>query len=93
MRTATRPLIGTSSRTNSFAIAGLVLSIIGIFLFSIILGPLGIIFGGVGWSRANRGAGGRGMSVAAVIIGVIDILLFIGLIAIASHTHNFRWHI
>jgi hypothetical protein len=84
----------TARASNGLAVAGLVLSVIGIFLFNIILGPLGIIFGGIGWSRANHGAAGKGMAIAAVIIGVFDVLLFIGLVALAASNHGrFVWHI
>jgi hypothetical protein len=83
----------TSTRSNGMAVAGFVLSIIGIFLFNIILGPLGVIFGGVGLSRANRGASNRGLAIAAVVIGVLDIVVFAMLIAFAAHGHvGFRWH-
>ncbi|HWE54040.1 MAG TPA: DUF4190 domain-containing protein [Acidimicrobiales bacterium] len=80
-----------TSRTNGLAIAGLVLSIIGIFVFSIVLGPLSMIFGGFGLSRANRGAGGRGMAIAALVIGAIDLIIGVVLIAALS-AHGYRWH-
>lgn len=84
----------TTKQGNGLAIAGLVVSIVGIFVFNIILGPLGIIFGGIGWSRANNGASGKGMAIAAVVIGVVDVLLFIGLVAVAASNHgHFVWHI
>jgi hypothetical protein len=38
----------TRSGANGFAIAGLVCGVIGLFLFNFILGPLAIIFGGIG---------------------------------------------
>ena len=69
---------------NGLAIAGLVCGIIGLLLFNIVLGPLAIIFGGVGWSRANRGARYKGMSIAAVILGVVDLVIFGIVVAVAS---------
>jgi hypothetical protein len=84
----------TTKQGNGLAIAGLVVSIVGIFVLNIMLGPLGIIFGGIGWSRANNGANGKGMAIAAVVIGIVDILLFIGLVAAAPSNHgHFVWHI
>jgi len=84
----------TRTGSNGFAIAGLVCGIIGVFLFQIILGPLAIIFGGIGVSRANRGVGHRGMAWAGVVLGIIDVLLFIVLIALAgSHHGHFYWHV
>ena len=41
---------------NGLAIAGLVCGLVGVLIFQYILGPLAIIFGGVGLSRAKRGA-------------------------------------
>lgn len=95
MSTTASPAVRTSSGTNGFAVAGLVVAIVGIFLFDIILGPLGIIFGAIGWSRANRGESGKGMSIAAVVLGIVDVLLFIVLVALIATNghHHFSWHI
>jgi hypothetical protein len=82
----------TRSGSNGLAIAGLVCGIIGLFILNFILGPLAIIFGGVGVSQANRGAGHRGLAWAGVVLGVIDIVLFVVLIAAAGHGHSFSWH-
>ena len=76
-----------TSRSNGIAIAGLVCGIIGLFLFNIILGPLAIIFGGVGLSRARRGAPSSGMARAAVILGIVDLVVFALILAFAS-THG-----
>ena len=77
-------------QSNGFAIAALVCGIVGLFIANFILGPLAIIFGGIGLSRANRGARGRGMALAGIILGVIAIVLFIILLAAASH-RGVRW--
>jgi uncharacterized Tic20 family protein len=70
---------------NGLAIAGLVCGLVGLIFFSVILGPLAVIFGGVGLSRAKRGSGHRGMSIAAIVLGVIDILLFVILVVAAAN--------
>lgn len=88
--TTTRTPVKTGS--NGLAIAGLVCGIVGIFLFSVILGPLAVIFGGTGLRNARRGARHHGMALAAVIIGVFDIVLFIVMLAVASNG-GFTWHI
>lgn len=78
---------------NGLAIAALVCGVVGLFLFQVVLGPLAVIFGGIGLNRANRGARRRGMALAGIILGVIDIILFIiGLVAISNH-HDFSWHV
>jgi hypothetical protein len=81
------------ARTNGFAIAGLVCGIVGVFLASIILGPLAIIFGGIGLNRANHSGGkGKGMSIAGVALGVIDVVLFV-IVAVAASKNGSMWHI
>ncbi|HLH45971.1 MAG TPA: DUF4190 domain-containing protein [Acidimicrobiales bacterium] len=82
----------TTRSTNGFAIASLVLSIVGFFFLSIILGPLGVIFGGIGLRRANAGASGRGMAIAGIVIGIVDIILFV-ILVIAATSGGFKWHI
>ncbi|WP_327287231.1 DUF4190 domain-containing protein [Streptomyces sp. NBC_01198] len=81
------------ARGNGLAIAGMVCGIVGIFLFNVILGPLALIFGGIGMRNARRGAGHHGMALAAVILGVFDILLFVVLLAVASSNGGFSWHV
>jgi Na+/melibiose symporter-like transporter len=79
--------------SNGLAIAGMVCGIVGIFLFSVILGPLAVIFGGAGLRNARRGARHHGMALAAVILGVFDIVLFIVMVAVVSNTGGFSWHV
>jgi hypothetical protein len=74
----------TGTRSNGLAIASLVCGIVGLLVFAIILGPLAVIFGGVGLSRANSGAGHRGMAIAGIVLGIVDVLLFVVLIVAAS---------
>ena len=90
---AENPTVSSTTRSNGLAIAGLVCGIVGIFLFNFILGPLAIIFGGIGWSRANRGSGHKGMSITAVVLGVIDIVLWIVVLVAVSKHGGFSWHV
>ena len=80
---------GQPQAGNGLAIAGLVCGIVGILIFNIILGPLAIIFGAIGLSRANKGAKFKGMAIAAIILGAIDVILFIVLLAVASSGGGF----
>ena len=80
---------GTQSRSNGLAIAALVCGIVGLFIFEVILGALAIVFGGIGLSRANRGAGRRGMAWAGIILGAIDVVLFVVILAVSAK-HHFR---
>jgi hypothetical protein len=74
-----------AATSNGLAIAGLVCGIVGLLVANIILGPLAIIFGGIGLSRANRGAPYRGLAIAALVLGAVDIIIFIALIAWLSN--------
>jgi hypothetical protein len=79
-----------TARSNGLAIAGLVCGIVGLFIANIILGPLAIVFGGIGLSRANRGAPHRGMSIAAIILGIVAIGVWVVVIvAVSRNGHPF----
>ena len=81
----------TTNQGNGLAIAGLVCGVVGILFFNVVLGPLAIIFGGVGWAKANNGARYKGMAIAAVVLGVVDLVIFFVLIAVASSNGGFSW--
>lgn len=62
---------------KGLAIASLVVSLVGLLCFGVILGPLAIIFGAIALSKANSEPhmyGGKGMAVAGLIIGIVDII-------------------
>src|SRR3954469_221146 len=76
------PQAGT--RSNGLAIASLVCGIVGLLVFSIILGPLAIIFGAIGLNQANRGASHRTMAIWGLALGVVDVVLWIIFLVAAS---------
>jgi hypothetical protein len=92
MSISTTPATTTRGTTNGWAVAGLVCGIVGLFIANIILGPLAIIFGGIGWSRANAEGSPHAMAVASVILGIVDVVLFGVLLAVVSH-HGGYWHV
>lgn len=72
-------------RANGLAITGFVCSLVGLFVFGIVLGLLGIIFGAIGLGRAVRDPGtwkGKGMAIASLVIGVVDVVVAIVLLAL-----------
>lgn len=73
-------------QSNGLAIASLVCAIVGILVFGIVLGPLAVIFGAVGLSRANRGASGKGLAIAGIVVG--SVVTVLSIIAIAVLTSN-----
>ncbi|MGX9789408.1 septum formation family protein [Mycobacterium sp. MMS18-G62] len=65
------------SQTNGWAIASLILGLVGAVLFSVICGIIGL-------NRAKKGQGGRGMAIAGlvlsalwVVVGVIAVVFFL----------------
>jgi hypothetical protein len=89
--TATATPTTQTQGNNGLAIAGLVCGLVGILFFNYILGPLAIIFGGIGLSRANRGAGHRGMAMAAVILGIVDLMIFGVVVAVVAKHGGFSY--
>ena len=81
---------GGPGRPNGLALASVLCGIAGLFVLEFILGPLAIIFGGVALARANRGAGRRGMALAGLILGIIDVVLIF--VLLASARNRFGWH-
>ena len=82
---------GQPQRANGMAVAGLVCGIIGLVFFwfpilGMVLAVLGIIFGGVGISRANSGAPNKGLAIAGLVCGVVAIALYVIIILVVVHT-------
>lgn len=77
--------------SNGMAIAGLVCGIVGLLILAVVLGPLAIIFGGVGLSRSNKGASGKGMAIAGIVLGIVDLVLWIILITVRSNNNGFTY--
>jgi hypothetical protein len=75
---------------NGMAIASLVCSLVGLLIAGFILGPLAIIFGALGIGKANKmGGKGKGMAIAGLIIGCVDVLLIIVILAMFSGARRF----
>src|SRR5688572_24971917 len=80
---------GQPPQGNGMAVTGLVLGIIGLVLCWIpflgwLLALLGVIFGALGVSKANKIQGrGKGMAIAGLVTGVIGLLLGIILFVLA----------
>lgn len=64
--------------SNIFAIIGLVLNLIGFFIFPLVFGTAGLICSIVGYTKADELRSGKGLAIAGIILGVINVLWAIG---------------
>ncbi|MBG0852162.1 DUF4190 domain-containing protein [Streptomyces spinoverrucosus] len=75
---------GQAEPSNGLGTAGMVVGIIAVAGFclwplAILLGILGVIFGGIGRAKANRGeATNPGQALAGIICGVVGLVLGAG---------------
>ncbi|QOV47789.1 DUF4190 domain-containing protein [Streptomyces chromofuscus] len=75
---------GQGEPSNGLGTAGMVVGIISVAGFclwpvAILLGILGVIFGGIGRAKANRGeATNAGQALAGIICGVVGLVLGVG---------------
>lgn len=76
---------------NGVAVAGLCCGVAALAVLWPLLAPLAIGFGATGWSRANRGARHKGMSVTAVVLGVVAITVW--LLIAASPQADLRYFV
>ncbi|MEU7471806.1 DUF4190 domain-containing protein [Streptomyces sp. NPDC044984] len=81
----------SGSRTNGLAIASLCCGIIGLFFLNIVLGPLAIVFGAV--ARRQAGGNGTGMAKAGIILGIVDVVLWLVLLIVAANSGGFSWYV
>jgi hypothetical protein len=72
-------------KTNGMALAGFICSLAGLLLFGFILGTLAVIFSAIGLGKINKDPAkwkGKGMAIAGLIIGVVDIVAWLIIIAL-----------
>lgn len=82
----------SGSRTSGLAVASLCCGIVGLFLLNIVLGPLAIVFGAV--ARRQAGArNGAGMAKAGIILGIVDVVLWLVLLTVAASNGGFSWYV
>ncbi|MFJ4616879.1 DUF4190 domain-containing protein [Streptomyces sp. NPDC088812] len=85
------PSASSTSRTNGLAIASLCCGIVGLFLLSIVLGPLAIVFGAVALRQAAKN--GAGMAKAGIALGVVDVVLWVIFLAVAAGNGGVGWYV
>ena len=67
---------------NGFAIAALVLGILG-FMFSLICSVPAIVFGVLGRTKAKEGAQYGGIAVAGLVLGIVSTVFWLLIFALA----------
>jgi hypothetical protein len=82
--------IPSRASSNGLAIVALVCGIIGLFFLGFIFGPIALILGGIAVYQARRGIGRRGTAWAALILGVIDVVLLI-VVLVSARQYAFGW--
>jgi hypothetical protein len=68
-------------QTAGFAVASLVLGLVGLFVFPIVSGILAIVFGSL---RLRAGSAGRGMAIAGFVLGIVGTVGWFVILASAS---------
>ncbi|WP_432057621.1 DUF4190 domain-containing protein [Streptomyces sp. bgisy022] len=86
------PAASSGSRTNGLAIASLCCGIVGLFFLNVVLGPLAIILGAVAHRQAGA-KGGAGMAKAGIILGIVSVVLWLVLLAVAASSGGFSWYV
>jgi len=81
------PMTPAAQPGKGLAIAGLVCGIVSFFCFGIVLSILAIIFGGVAKSKGFRG----GMATAAIVLGVIALVLTVILLFVMDNALFFAF--
>ena len=93
--TPTPPMPAAAS-TNGFAVASLVLGVVGVvltlaFRLGLISDVLAVVFGALGMSKAREGAPNGGLAKAGLILGLVGLGLLL-LLLIVVHTTGFGSH-
>ncbi|WSQ14473.1 DUF4190 domain-containing protein [Streptomyces sp. NBC_01231] len=86
------PAASSRSRTNGLAVASLICGIIGLLFFNMVLGPVAIVLGAVGLRQAGA-KGGAGMAKAGIVLGILDLVVFGVLLALAASNGGFTWYV
>lgn len=85
---STTPVQGQARLTGKqeyggLALAGFICSLVGVFLFGLILGIVGLVLSSVALSGMKRvgNHNGKGFATAGLVIGIVDVGLWLALIA------------
>lgn len=69
--------IPDEAQMDGLAIAGFVTGLVGLFVFGIILGALGVVFSSIALKRIKRepeNRSGRGLAIAGLVLGIVSVV-------------------
>lgn len=81
---------GVQAKYSGLAIASFVCSMVGIFIFGLIMGILAVCFAAAAKNRAKSfpDEKGRGLATAGLVIGIIEIIVMIWFMFVAATAVN-----
>ena len=68
-------------QSNPAAVAGMVIGIVGLLVLPLFLGIAALVLGIVGYNKDPRYFSGRNMAIAGIVLGAIDILWAVAILA------------
>ncbi len=80
-----RSVLTEEAKTDAFAIAGFVASIVGIFFAGLILGVVGVVFSVIALKRIKKdptAREGRKLAIAGLVLGIIAFVAWVALLLI-----------
>jgi hypothetical protein len=75
------------------AVASLTLGVAGLFFFNVLFGPTAIVLGAIAAHRHRTHSPSRTAGLAGVALGVADLLVLAGLIAVQLRHGGVIWHL
>ena len=68
--------VQTKAKFSGLAIAGFVLSLVGLIIFGIPCGVMGIIFTSISFKEiSTKNLRGKGLAIAGLVISILDVVL------------------
>ncbi len=87
-----QPIEPVKQHVSGLGLAGMICSVVGLFILPWILSILGVIFGAIGWYQAKtypEKYSGVGFGIAGVVIGTCSLIYKIYLLgAVMNHLGN-----
>tara|TARA_B110000908_G_C10226121_1_gene438017 strand:- start:937 stop:1563 length:627 start_codon:yes stop_codon:yes gene_type:complete len=72
-------------KTEGLGLAGFISGVVGLAFFGVLFGTIAIIFGAISLGKINKNPGeykGKGFALTSLILGIIDVLAFLIILAI-----------